>query len=143
LNLGRMTVQRYLRAHGFPQLVPRAKRPSLLDPDRSYLEERWAEGCQNGRQLLRELAERGFPGNRSLPAEALAAPRRREARPHESVVQTIVTQASSKRESAWEVRWWMVSVRDVLEEDQRNILDQFLAVHAEVSRVYDLAQEFG
>jgi transposase len=67
-----VTVQRYLRADKFPELAPRAKRPSLLDPYRPYLEERWAAGCRNGRQLLRELAERGFKGKRAILADALA-----------------------------------------------------------------------
>jgi transposase len=58
-------------------------------------------------------------------------------------VQAVVTQALAKRESAREVRWWIVSERAGLEEDQRNALDQFLAEHAEAPLVYELAQEFG
>jgi transposase len=143
LSLSRMTVQRYLRADGFPELVPRAKRPSHLDPYRPYLEERWAAGCRNGRQLLRELAERGFAGKRGILADALTALRRREARPDEAAVQAVVAQAPLKRESARTVRWWMVSERDALEEEQRTALGRFLAEHAEASLVYGLAQEFG
>jgi hypothetical protein len=44
----RTTVQRYLQADGFPEIVPRAKRSSLLDPDRPYLEARWAEAAGMG-----------------------------------------------------------------------------------------------
>ncbi|GAA2064262.1 hypothetical protein GCM10009839_89650 [Catenulispora yoronensis] len=36
------------------------QRPSVLDPWREYLHQRWNEGCQSATVLRRELAERGL-----------------------------------------------------------------------------------
>jgi transposase len=142
LDLSRTTVQRYLQADGFPEIGPRAKRRSVLDPYRPYLETRWAEGCRNGRQLFQELTERGFPGKHSILTDALTKLRRRETRPDDGAGQAVVAQAPSPRESARSVRWWMVSERADLEDEQRKTLEEFLAENAEARQVYELAQEF-
>src|SRR5437899_9789734 len=47
LGLAKGTVQRFVRAEGFPERQPRAPRPTLLTPFEPYLQERWAAGCHN------------------------------------------------------------------------------------------------
>src|SRR5438128_9402280 len=41
-GIGRETVSRWARAGSFPERAPRVKRPSMLDPCRPCLEQRWA-----------------------------------------------------------------------------------------------------
>jgi len=53
--MGRVTVRRYATADVFPERAPHRRKPSQLLPYVSYLERRWAEGCQNGVQLWKEL----------------------------------------------------------------------------------------
>jgi transposase len=59
-----MTIYKYLSMPEFPQMIARKKRPSILDPYRDYLSQRWEAGCRNASQLWREIQEMGYPGTR-------------------------------------------------------------------------------
>ena len=76
----RKTVRKYL-AH--PDLEPRYKprpgRPTLLDPLKSYIDQRLAAGVWNAVVLTRELKERGYEGGYSTVKEYLQ-PKRESAR---------------------------------------------------------------
>jgi transposase len=65
LGMERKTVRRFLRAQEFPERVA-SKRYSHLDRFRSYLEQRWSEGCHNATQLWREVQEQGYEGCRGM-----------------------------------------------------------------------------
>jgi transposase len=64
LGMGRATVRHYIKAGGFPEMGKRRRRPTILDPYLSYLQERWSEGCYNGLQLYREIQKQGYAGSR-------------------------------------------------------------------------------
>jgi hypothetical protein len=64
LSKSPMTIYKYLAMPEFPQLVAREKRPSILDPYRDDLRQRWEAGSRNTSQLWREIQEIGFPGTR-------------------------------------------------------------------------------
>lgn len=65
LGLDRRTVHRWSQSRGFPErkLV---QRRSSVDRYRSYLCQRWEDGCHNSTQLWRELREQGFAGQRNI-----------------------------------------------------------------------------
>ena len=65
LGVERKTVRRWLRAGHAPTWQHAVPGPSILDPHRAYLEERWQAGCRNAAALWRELKERGFAGRPS------------------------------------------------------------------------------
>src|SRR5512144_399704 len=71
LGLHRVTVRRYLQAEGFPERAARASGPSLLDPFRPYLQQRWDAGCHNARHLFREILGQGFQGSERIVQRAL------------------------------------------------------------------------
>jgi transposase len=75
LDLSRKTVRKDLTVDAFPEMAPRRKRPSILDPHRAYLAQRWQEGCHNGAALFRELQQCGYAGGRSIVANAVRAMR--------------------------------------------------------------------
>ena len=56
----------YWFATGHAPLCDRRPSGSILDPFRGYLEQRYAEGCRNARQLWRELREQDFQGRPSI-----------------------------------------------------------------------------
>jgi len=64
LNKSPMTIYKYLSMPEFPQNIARKKRPSILDPYRDYLSQRWEAGCRNASQLWREIQVMGYPGTR-------------------------------------------------------------------------------
>jgi transposase len=57
------TIKRWL-AHGtFPERKRRASQPTILDPYRVYVHQRWQEGHQNLAQIYREIKEQEFAGS--------------------------------------------------------------------------------
>ncbi|MCL6432415.1 MAG: helix-turn-helix domain-containing protein, partial [Anaerolineae bacterium] len=76
-GMNRRTVRNLLSAPSPPRNKVQRPRPGglrspLLQPYVSYLQDRWQAGCTNVSQLLREIVARGFPGSRSLLAQAVA-----------------------------------------------------------------------
>ncbi len=62
VGMSQRAVERWLVAGGEPE----HRRPpvaSLVDPFRPYLDRRWREGCQNTRQLWREIVADGYKGS--------------------------------------------------------------------------------
>jgi len=76
LGMSRRTVRRYVRAEAFPERAPRSGDRGYLDPYKSYLRQRWADGCRNGLQLYREVRERGYRYSRGAVARYVARLRR-------------------------------------------------------------------
>lgn len=58
----RTFVRHSISLDALPQRRPRKQQVSLLDPFKTYLEQRWQEGCHNAKQLWREVRDRGYPG---------------------------------------------------------------------------------
>lgn len=66
----RRTVSRYIQASTFPEREPRRQlSPTLLQPFKPYLLERWNAGCYNAAQLCREIRSQGFRGKYSIISE--------------------------------------------------------------------------
>src|SRR5260370_36620966 len=65
VGLNRDTVRCYLNASSFPEITRPGKR-SHLDPYKTYLQQRWAEGEQNVKHLLVELREQGYRQARTI-----------------------------------------------------------------------------
>ena len=68
LHLNRGTVYRYLRGQPESAAIRTRDVGSMLDAFLPYLCQRWVEGCHNGKQLWRELRERGYRGSRKMVA---------------------------------------------------------------------------
>jgi transposase len=143
LDLSRTTVRKYVAAGAFPEMAQRRKRPSILDPHRAYLEQRWQEGCHNGRDLLRELRERGYTGGHTIVADAVRALRTSTQVVDHEAVAAVVRRSAPRRTSPRQARWWFVRDAHALDRDDRCALEGLLAAHDEARTVYDLAQQFG
>src|SRR5262245_38166463 len=62
------TVKKYLQAAIFPERPPRRRPPSILDPYKAYLLERWQAGYRSAKELYHEIQTQGFPGKYSIVA---------------------------------------------------------------------------
>jgi transposase len=62
LGLSYWTVQRFFLADEYPAMS-RGQRASVADRFAVYLQERWAAGCYNAKQLYREIREKGYGGS--------------------------------------------------------------------------------
>ncbi|MFD3657778.1 ISL3 family transposase [Streptomyces sp. NPDC058620] len=82
LHIGGNTVRRCARAATAEELLGgrRQSRPSQLDPYKSHLDKRWAEGFTNAIQLHSELQGLGYSGSYQIISHYLRPRRRRRIR---------------------------------------------------------------
>jgi transposase len=100
LQIHRQTVRRYINAHAFPKRRP--PRPvSEIQQHRTYLHQRWAEGCHTLTVLWSELKARGYTGSYSSVRRALASRLRQEAAHPSARPPEPTAQALSPRQAAW------------------------------------------
>lgn len=133
-GLARNTVRHYLRSTHVPDWR-RGTRRSHLDPYREYLLERWNAGCHNGRQLFREIRERGYGGGVSQVGVLIA--RWREQLPSGKPL-VLTPQPPSPRT----LRWLLTRHADELDDDQRCQVQTVLASAPRVATAHDLVQRF-
>lgn len=94
----RPTIRKYLAQAQTPRYGPREPRPTLLDPHRSFLEERLRAGVWNAVVLWRELKERGYTGGYTAVKD-FVRPRRREA--HTVAVRRFETPPGKQAQVDW------------------------------------------
>jgi transposase len=153
LQVSRGTVYRYLRGQPESAAVRTRYVGSKLDAFLPYLCQRWAEGCRNGKQLWRELRERGYRGSRkmvaiwtqqqreapapSTPKKYLDAP---PASPGQGTRPASVTPPrppSSRRTS-----WFLLRDPDTLSPAEQATLAAIHAAAPELAAIQPLAQQF-
>ena len=149
LDLHPKTIRRWLRAGSFPERAPRDKRGKQLDPYVPYLQERWREGCHNGRHLWRDLCAQGYTGSRTLVADWVAEQRRAACTralqpppaPASPAAPAPVGPPERKR-SARQATWLLVRDRDDLRAEEQDFLGRLLQASPPIAAAYKLAQEF-
>ena len=72
VGMAERTVREWLSRGDVPYAGPRKPRSSLLDPYKTYLLERWHQGCRSGAQLERELRAKGYKGSQKAIYRSLA-----------------------------------------------------------------------
>ena len=66
LGISRNTVSKYVNSTEVPKAKPRAKRGSMLDAYKGYIDVRLSEGLENCVVLLREIRELGYGGSYTI-----------------------------------------------------------------------------
>lgn len=150
VGLTRQTVAQWLRAGGVPERAPYPRRQMLITPYEPYLRDRWQAGCQNARQLWRDVQAQGFSGGHETvrrlvvqwhmergrpgppPRPSMAPAARRAAPPPPA------TRPWSPRQA----RWFLVKPEAALRPDQRTYLEQFVQRCPEVRDAQRLTVEF-
>jgi transposase len=143
VGLNRDTVRRYLNAPSFPEITRPGKR-SRLDPNRSYLQQRWVEGERNVKQLLVELRERGYRQSETIVYDYLRTLRKPPERADASVVQKqpAIRSAAQTALSAREAAWLFVCNPHKLRLSQAVRLDHLRVTHEDLGLAYQLVQDF-
>ena len=107
------------------------------------------EGCHNGRQLWRELCERGYVGSRTLVTDWVAQQRRAECTralraptPLTSPTSPSMISTMERKRSARQATWLLVRERDALRAEDQEFLDRLLTASPKIAQAYDLAQDF-
>lgn len=137
LNIDRGTVQRFIDARTFPERATRPY-PSRVDRFEFDLRRRWDEGCRNAAQLHRELVAQGFKGSYFTIRRRLNRWRDSEDKNGKSALPTITMRTPSAKSAAW------LLLRDdqILEPQDRQLLDALLDKVPELQTTRELANEF-
>lgn len=151
LGVDRRTVRRYVAADAFPEITKRRSKPSILDPWKPYLCQRWDEGCHNGSRLWREIKAQGYSGSRALLSAWVADLRKIAAPPVQPPAATnegcrrlpVVAPARTRQLSAKQAAWLVVKQAPALTVEEQEALMKMRQAHADLEQAYTLAQTFG
>ncbi|HEY8425789.1 MAG TPA: ISL3 family transposase [Limnochordales bacterium] len=135
LHLSRATVRRYLTSATVPGTGPRRRRPSQLDPYRSYILQRWEQGCRNARAIYRELRAMGYLGGRSQVAAVVTALRRSAGGSEEAP--PAIRPVTPRQLGRW---FWQAPNRR--SQAERAYLTSLAETDAHFAKVWLLAEEF-
>jgi len=141
----RRTVKKYIQASTFPERQPRRRRhPTLLDPYKAYLLERWNAGCHNALELCREIQSQGFQGKYSVVADYVsrfrAAGRRVSEHRDSGVPATIV--AADKPLTPRAATWLVMRREEKRGDADKALLDQLQEQHPELAEAMELSESF-
>jgi transposase len=139
MGMSKRAVERWLAAGGEPD-HRRPPVPTLLDPFRRHLDQRWQQGCRNAAALWREIKQQGFAGSFSTVAR-WAASRRGSQEPNPSVVKArrmARWRAPSRRECAW----LLAADPATLADKPRAFVERLRQAAPALAWAADLAQRF-
>jgi transposase len=145
-HLGRhhRTVRKYLEASTFPERPPRRRPPSILDPYKAYLLERWQAGCRSVLELYRDIQAQGFAGKYSIvaayvsrfrPPPGRITRRRRSASP--ATIVEVDTPLTPSRAT-----WLVMRHEAKLNDDEKQQLARLQSHEGEIAEAITLTQDF-
>lgn len=140
LGLHRATIRRFLENETYPAKMPRALRPSLLDPYIDYLEKRLREDCWNAGQLWREVRARGYPGGPKMVSRYVTA-RRSKSPLSPTAIREPEIRLPLPVPSVERVSWWMVLEPGKLKPDEKKFLGSLSHVSEQAREVSRLSRE--
>jgi transposase len=145
VGLNRRTVAKYLNAEAFPEMAPRKRRPSLLDPYLQHMRSRWEGGCWNGYQLLREIRELGYKGSRSIVSDQVTR-WRRESRSsvggQDSGSGGVAPTQRSQSVSPRQVHYLLLRQPDKLKREELEFLERLLEASPEARTPHAYSHRF-
>jgi len=138
------TIKKYLEASTFPERPPRRRPPSILDPYKASLLERWQAGYRSVLELYREIQAQGFAGKYSIVAayvSRLRPPhgritRRRRTGPTATIVEVDKPLTPSRAT-------WLVMRRETkLDDDEKQQLARLQAQEGAIAEAITLTRDF-
>lgn len=145
VGLSRHTVQRFIRADGFPERASRRPRPGILTPYEGYLRGRWNAGCQNAQQLWREIREQGFTGSCSQVRHVLATWRSVPSAPgkkNPALPPPPPAPPPAESVSPRQANWLLFRAPKELDEDEQRHLTHILEHCPDAATIHPLIQDF-
>ncbi|GHO82517.1 ISL3 family transposase [Dictyobacter formicarum] len=158
LDLARATVSKLAQAEEYPEMHPpqRGEKWSILNPYKSYILDRWQQGCTNGVQLYDEIKARGYPGSEALLRMFLADLRSKHREAGSASVLTLDGSRHTleipadllpkpcikRRISGTRASWLFVSQPEKLDEKQQKSVEQIRKAHPDLETAYQLGQAF-
>ena len=149
MNMPARTIRHWLARGSAPDFRHRWSRVSahLSGPSRSYLLQRWEQGCRNVSQLDRELRSLGYKGSRRslyrfVATFDLAAASREECRPEGSGQAETLPPPSALTLSVQQATWLFFRKQADLDETEQKNLEQLRQAHPRIEKAYQLVSAF-
>lgn len=147
VGVTRQTIWRWLRVGVFPVRAPQAPRVRMIAPYEPYLRERWQAGCQNARQLWREVQAQGFGGGKESVRRLVVTWRTTPARPgpprrHVPVPPQVVPPPPTRTRSPRQARWLLLHADDQLPPELQAYRAALLATEPAIVEAQMLTMEF-
>jgi len=146
VGVTRQTVWRWLRADAFPMRPPQALRARMIVPYEPYLRERWQAGCQNARQLWREVRAQGFVGGKESVRRLVVTWRTVPARPgpprrHVPATAQPIPPPPTRVRSPRQARWLLLRADDQLPPEPQAYRAALLAAEPAIVEAQVLTAE--
>jgi len=147
LGVAHGTVRRFVRSAEFPERAPHRRQSSILDPYLGHLLARHADGCENARQLWREIRALGYPGRPQQVRRWLQNRRRQHAptAPHQYRYRRPLAGSGASAPlslpSPKQLAWLLVRPPEGLRATDVGLIEQ-LSQDREVVLVVSLARRF-
>lgn len=142
MGMERKTVRKYLHASQCPHPQPRPGRTSRLDRYKSYLLERWNDGCRNAMKLLSEIQAQGFDGKRSIVRAYLTQLRKAQGLPPRSRSPLNWGDPSQRPPTLRNLTWSIIRRPEKRENNEQHNLERLAQVHSDLEQTLTLAQDF-
>jgi transposase len=138
------TIKKYLEASTFPERPPRRQPPSILDPYKAYLFERWHAGYRSAKKLYHEVQAQGFPGKYSIVAaytSRFRPPQGRITRHRRSGSPATIVEVDKPLTPSRAT--WLVMRREAkLNDDEKQQLARLQAQEGAIAEAITLTQDF-
>ena len=141
LGISPRTVSRYLAAATFPE-HRRRRRTSKLDRYKTYLLQRWNEGCHNATRLADEIRSQGYVGGITQVREYVARLRQAQAAQTEQSSLSLPTSLASKPLTPRRAAFLLLCPVDENDNQQDDFRQQFFSLFPELQTVVELFQAF-
>jgi transposase len=138
------TIKKYLQATTFPERPPRRRPPSILDPYKAYLRERWQAGYRSALELYHEIQAQGFPGKYSVVAAYLSRlrpPQGRITRRRKSG-SPVTTVEVDKPLTPSRATWLVMRREAALNDDEKQQLVRLQSQEGAIAEAITLTQDF-
>jgi transposase len=138
------TIKKYLQASTFPERPPKRRPPSILDPYKTYLRERWPAGYRSAKALYHEIPAQGLPGQYSIVAaytSRLRPPQGRITRRRTSGSPAPIV-AVDKPLTPSRATWLIMRREATLTEDEKSQRARLQAHAGEIAAAITLTQDF-
>jgi transposase len=147
VGMNERTVRHWRERGDIPYSGPRKPRSSPLDPYKTYLLERWHQGCRSGAQLERELRTKGYKGSAKAIYRCLAtlglfvsSPSRRSSLSASSETESQLNPLLAL--SASQASWLFFRKEGDLKAEEQENLRQLRQVSPDLETAYQLVKEF-
>jgi transposase len=140
LDISARTVSRYLAAATFPE--HRRRRASRLDRYKTYLLQRWNEGCHNATRLADEIRSQGYVGGITQVREYVARLRQAQAAQIGQSSPSLPTSLASKPLTPRRAAFLLLCPLDEKNGTLADFRQQFFNLFPELQTVAELFQAF-